>query len=47
MPDVKRVKPGPEEYAEQITEARRGGRYGWADYLSERFERDYPAGADA
>ena len=37
-----RVKRSPEEYEELIARATATGNVGWAEYLAERFDRDYP-----
>lgn len=43
----KRIKRAPEEYEDLIAKAMRCGDSGWAEYLANRFDRDYPATEDA
>ena len=46
MPDAKRTKRSPQEYVDMIAEAKSAGQEGWVEYLSNRFDRDYPTGDD-
>ncbi|GAB3776696.1 hypothetical protein FB382_004370 [Nocardioides ginsengisegetis] len=46
MPDAKRTKRSREEYEDLIAKAMRVGDMGWVEFLTTRFDRDYPAGGD-
>lgn len=43
---TQREKRSPQEYEAMIAKAMRTGLEGWAEYLANRFDRDYPAGED-